>query len=882
MADVLFICIVVKQIQVFYNKNAFILSNHKQLVNVSYKVNKGSYSDFTLNLKMAAKRVLHQDPEYDAIPAELQDKRIKLMEDNVRKQTKKKIENIINTNFGQEKNSKEAEIEAVDETLYECRSTLDRLRACAVTQYYANLGQEQTSSDNTMPSIHPTVKKYLGKSPKYMSTDSGFTENSRETIGESSSSETSCKIPLSNLSSSFMLNRKTNAASPFLSPSKDISSRAPRFKTKTKIVIGNISKFIPLWQRDETDQSTHKWMIYVRGDRNSPNIETFVQKVRFLLHPSYRPTDIVEICNPPFHLDKRGWGEFPVRVQLYFHDPRNKPVDIIHNLKLDKTFTGLQTLGAETVVELQLFKADANCTSILPTLPSAASFSHESNLHSSSNHVSVKMELDIDSEASVESSNINVLPSNDKSSNKPDKLPEENNSHVLTNGTISHESSSTSSDIETNVKSNSVVSGNGPLPNDTVSSTKPTLKNNTVLNGLSNNTYFKCTDKSGRILLVPQTSIVCIKPPHSTSKTTVIAKVNNSPNVKNAVNNVKKPLQSYILKVLPMNSKVEKKTAKVEKSATSVNSKVKLNNDNSDKSNITAIVSASPKKPSWEQEISDIKLEYYKSFVEVLKRVCKVFPLVKEGVDRSIFPFCAPTLEDFLRWNIGKQRACEWRRAGLVRKTLLTLFRKHNLPYLTEDCVWSRCKIMSWCRKNGFVPMTSEKMTLLPEPKWSGVELCSVSSADDLISSLKHEDLSSRPYTPEEEEIEILEDIDVKPSISKKNLKLHPISYLPPLHEASSYIKEVSKQIGIDIKPIPIESSVHGPGVEEMILAACRGLATDILRASVNAGYNRVGGQLCPEEITVSDVYSAIKDTPQFDFLTNSHLGVPKEDRGDT
>lgn len=77
------------------------------------------------------------------------------------------------------------------------------------------------------------------------------------------------------------------------------------------------------------------------------------------------------------------------------------------------------------------------------------------------------------------------------------------------------------------------------------------------------------------------------------------------------------------------------------------------------------------------------------------------------------------------------------------------------------------------------------------------MELCSVSSADDLISSLKHEDSSCRPYAPDEEEIEVLEEIDVKPSVSKSNKKLLPISYLPPLHEASSYVKEVSKQVRI-------------------------------------------------------------------------------------
>lgn len=36
----------------------------------------------------------------------------------------------------------------------------------------------------------------------------------------------------------------------------------------------------------------------------------------------------------PFQLTRRGWGEFPVRVQLHFVDPRNKKVDILHHLKV--------------------------------------------------------------------------------------------------------------------------------------------------------------------------------------------------------------------------------------------------------------------------------------------------------------------------------------------------------------------------------------------------------------------------------------------------------------------------------------------------------------------------------------------------------------------
>ena len=39
----------------------------------------------------------------------------------------------------------------------------------------------------------------------------------------------------------------------------------------------------------------------------------------------------------PFHLTRRGWGEFPVRVQLHFRDGVTKSVDIIHKLTVRYT-----------------------------------------------------------------------------------------------------------------------------------------------------------------------------------------------------------------------------------------------------------------------------------------------------------------------------------------------------------------------------------------------------------------------------------------------------------------------------------------------------------------------------------------------------------------
>ena len=123
---------------------------------------------------------------------------------------------------------------------------------------------------------------------------------------------------------------------------------------KKRIIVGNTSQYIDPLIRPTGDSSSHKWMVYVRGPSEEPDISHFVSAVRFFLHPSYHPNDIILVSKPPFHLTRLGWGEFPIRIQLEFRDRQNKPVDIIHSLTLDKTHTGQQTLGAETVVDLEI------------------------------------------------------------------------------------------------------------------------------------------------------------------------------------------------------------------------------------------------------------------------------------------------------------------------------------------------------------------------------------------------------------------------------------------------------------------------------------------------------------------------------------------------
>ncbi|KAL9658348.1 hypothetical protein ABK040_015668 [Willaertia magna] len=131
---------------------------------------------------------------------------------------------------------------------------------------------------------------------------------------------------------------------------------------KKRIIVGNTSQFISDKKREVHDSYTHKWMLYVRGTREEPDISGFVKKVRIFLHSSFAPNDIVDIHHPPFHLSRRGYGEFQVTVQLHFkgNTDVNKPIDIVHALTLDQNNTGRVCNSSETVVDIELDKNALN------------------------------------------------------------------------------------------------------------------------------------------------------------------------------------------------------------------------------------------------------------------------------------------------------------------------------------------------------------------------------------------------------------------------------------------------------------------------------------------------------------------------------------------
>uniref|UniRef100_W5L605 YEATS domain-containing protein 2 n=1 Tax=Astyanax mexicanus TaxID=7994 RepID=W5L605_ASTMX len=335
------------------------------------------------------RKIEDKDPDYEDI-TQVQHKRSKVVEQSARDATVQKIEAIIRDQFSLEMKNKEHEIEVIGQRLNEARRMMDKLRACIVASYYSSAGVPKPSKSDSSVLNHPAIKRFL-ESPSRSSSplnqgSEGTSLSHSESESLSQHGETADSTERDTQSwrgeESVRQERRpgrNTGKDTFGVPSSvdqhityhTTGDEASRLYVKKTIVVGNVSKYIPPDKREENDQSTHKWMVYVRGSRKEPSIDHFVKKVWFFLHPSYKPNDLVEVSEPPFHLTRRGWGEFPVRVQIHFKDQRNKRIDIIHHLKV--------RVPTAPVVDVELLRNSLG-DDFIP-FPSSSSSSSPSSSH---------------------------------------------------------------------------------------------------------------------------------------------------------------------------------------------------------------------------------------------------------------------------------------------------------------------------------------------------------------------------------------------------------------------------------------------------------------------------------------------------------------------
>lgn len=242
-----------------------------------------------------------------------------------------KLRAIIEKQFDQEIAYKQAEVELINERIYLTKQNLNSLRIAIIAKYFATpelADDEKSWSSGLDNCVHPTVRSYFGgKTPRLGS-------------GQDNGIKATYDLP-EKLSTATLLK-------------KEPTTKVMTIKTlqSVRFIIGNVSKYIG--RDDPENRVTHLWMAYVRLlPESQERIEDLVSKVRFFLHPSYAPHDVIEVTYP-FHLKRKGWGEFQLRAQIHFIDPLNKHADVIHELKLDQHKRGIQTNGGETHVDVML------------------------------------------------------------------------------------------------------------------------------------------------------------------------------------------------------------------------------------------------------------------------------------------------------------------------------------------------------------------------------------------------------------------------------------------------------------------------------------------------------------------------------------------------
>jgi YEATS domain-containing protein 4 len=110
------------------------------------------------------------------------------------------------------------------------------------------------------------------------------------------------------------------------------------------ILYGNYSQSL---NKKSDENKTHKWTCYVRGLNANEDL-SYISKVVFELHESFA-NPIREVIEPPWEVSEEGWGEFEIRIKIFFRDTSEKPIQLFHLLALYPRSE--QNFGKKIIVE---------------------------------------------------------------------------------------------------------------------------------------------------------------------------------------------------------------------------------------------------------------------------------------------------------------------------------------------------------------------------------------------------------------------------------------------------------------------------------------------------------------------------------------------------
>lgn len=181
-------------------------------------------------------------------------------------------------------------METVEHKIRKVRKILHVLRYAVTTSFYKNndlqLDLKNAIKVDLHTRVHPATKRLL-----YSNSESAYDRRQKK-----QNISTKCQTVTPKEENDYL-----NIENISLTDNKCynpvysclIDSVRNRRLSKIKIIVGNISKWTPSNCRE--DNTTHKWMVYVRTPKDSVDILNFVEAVNFYLHPSYKPNDVIKL-----------------------------------------------------------------------------------------------------------------------------------------------------------------------------------------------------------------------------------------------------------------------------------------------------------------------------------------------------------------------------------------------------------------------------------------------------------------------------------------------------------------------------------------------------------------------------------------------------------
>lgn len=223
-------------------------------------------------------------------------------------------------------------LEQIDQNIYTCMTNLKKLRRSIIISHYANM---KNNTDGHKNSQRDAILKNLD-----------YEDEAKDlSVFMTNMSDLSTQIKNEPKSNIEQISKPI-----FQNSSPSVNFIPPIGLVELSYVVGNTVTI-----NDADNEMKYKWTVYVRNVDDGLDNLIYINKVTFFLHESYEPNHIIDVIQKPFSLTKHGWGEFVVRLRLYFKGNMNAQTDVYHKLSLDKNITvGIPMVAKEQTVKYKL------------------------------------------------------------------------------------------------------------------------------------------------------------------------------------------------------------------------------------------------------------------------------------------------------------------------------------------------------------------------------------------------------------------------------------------------------------------------------------------------------------------------------------------------